>query len=137
MNTALGMQPVKKTSHIEIMRNIGKGAGLLALYLGVLSSQGIIQSLIPFHIIAGVILGTLIFMLSFQAAQAGVLNWVVAFALVWSIGMGLSGIFHDFILPNHQTLAQVLHVVSGIGAIGISEMLAATTQNLRAKRTNK
>lgn len=118
------MLSVTKESGTSLMMNITKAAGALALYLGMLSWQGIIQSSIPFQIISGSILGLMIMVMGVQAARAGLPIWIVALALAWGVSFSLFSVSQMNILPDNQSITQVLHLVGGLGAIGISERLA-------------
>lgn len=118
------MLSVNKKSGSSLMQNIAKVTGVLALYLGILSWQGIIQSLIPFQIISGSILGLLIMVMGVRAARAGLPTWIAALALAWGVSFSLFGISQLNILPDNQLISQIVHLVGGLGAIGISERLA-------------
>lgn len=136
MNTTSIMQRVAKESETSVtqsviieygtslMRNIAKATGVLALYLGILSWKGIIQSPIPFHIISGSILGLLIMLMGVRASRAGLPIWTVALAMIWGISFSLISIYQMNIIPDNQSITQVLHLLGGLGAIGISERLA-------------
>ncbi len=100
--------------------------GLLALGLGLAFWTGTAESLVLLHILLGSLLTLALFVLVFQAYRAGVSTMLVGLAAIWAIGLPIYGIVQGRILPDtFQWLAQVLHALCAIGAMGLAEILAA------------
>ena len=100
--------------------------GLLGLSLGIAFWAGTAESLVILHILLGSLLTLALFVLVFQAYRAGVSTLLVGLAAVWAIGLPIYGLVQDRILPDtFEWLAQVLHLLCAIGAMGLAEILAA------------
>jgi len=99
--------------------------GLLQLVLGIVFWTGNAEKLVIAHILLGLVLTIALLLLTFRAYRTGVVRWLVIMAAVWAVGLPLWGILQEKIFPESLTwLAQVLHLLCGLGAIGIGEMLA-------------
>ncbi len=99
--------------------------GMIQLVLGIIFWTGNADKFVIVHILLGLILTIALFMLTFRAYRAGVLRWLVILAAVWAVGLPAWGLLQEKIFPESLTwLAQVLHLVCGLGAVGIGEMLA-------------
>jgi len=114
----------------SIVLNIAKSAGALALYLGILSWKGIIQSPIPFHIISGLILGLVLVVVGHQAIRAGFPMWMAVVVISGGVGFSIFGAVQNNLLHNYQSVMQVFHLVGGLAAIGISVRLANNKEKI-------
>jgi hypothetical protein len=114
MNTAI------KTARIAV-----RITGSLQIILGVLFWVGLLKALVPVHILSGVILVFGLWVLSILAARAGVKPVQVGLALGWGLVALLLGLTQKMLLvgPVHWII-QVLHLLVGMGAIGMAETLA-------------
>jgi len=113
-------------NNTTICKWIVRITGLLALGLGLAFWTGAAESLVILHILLGSLLTLALFVLVFQAYRAGVSTMLVGLAAIWAIGLPVYGLVQDRILPDtFQWLAQVLHLVCAIGAMGLAEILAA------------
>ena len=99
--------------------------GSLQIILGVLFWVGLLKALVPVHILSGVILVLGLWVLSILAARAGVKPGLVGLAIAWGLVAILLGLTQKMLLvgPAHWVI-QVLHLLVGVGAIGMAESLA-------------
>jgi hypothetical protein len=99
--------------------------GAITLLVGIIFWVSDNDSLIPWHILLGGIVTISLAILTYQAQRAGVSSWLVILAAVWTIGLPVYGLVQTRIFPEaYEWLAQVLHVLCALGAIGIAEMLS-------------
>ena len=76
------------------------------------------------HILLGSILTLALFVLTYQAYRAGVSKWMVLIAAVWAVGLPILGLAQNRIFPvDYNWIAEVLHLLCGVGAIGVGEIL--------------
>jgi hypothetical protein len=109
----------------KILQLILRIAGVIQLILGIVVWIGSADSLVSIHILLGVVITLALFLLVYQALRAGVNRWLVALAGLWAIGLPVWGMLQEHIFPGaYEWLAQVLHLLCGIGALGLAEMLA-------------
>ena len=112
---------MKNTSMLQMVIRI---TGMIQLILGLIVWVGKVDSFIWIHILIGSILTIALFMLVYQAYRAGVSRGFVLLAIVWAVGLPIWGLAQDKILPtSYLLISQILHVLCGLGAIGIGEML--------------
>ena len=100
--------------------------GLIELILGIIFWTGNAQALIRGHILLGGLLTLALFALVYLAYRAGVVRWLVAISAIWAIGLPIWGLIQSHIFPEaYLWLAQVLHLLCALGAMGLAEVLAA------------
>ena len=106
--------------------------GLFQLIIGVIFWVNQDDNLVPFHVFVGVILVLSLWIMVFLAARAGV-NWkMTALAFVWGLVVVILGLAQTQILPgNLHWLIEILHLVLGLGAIGLGEGLSARIKRLQ------
>ncbi|MHC1783755.1 MAG: hypothetical protein AB9891_13545 [Anaerolineaceae bacterium] len=99
--------------------------GLIQLVLGIIFWTGNARPLVMVHIFLGLVLTIALFVLTVRSYRAGVARWLVLLAAIWALGLPIWGMAQESILagPNNW-ISQVLHVLCGVGAIGIAEILA-------------
>ena len=100
-------------------------SGLLLLLLGIGIWTGRVDGVIPVHTLLGIVLVLSLWTLSYLAARAGVpMRWV-ALAAAWGLVAPILGLTQEGLLTGgwHWTI-QVLHLLIGLGAIGMGENLA-------------
>ena len=120
-------------NNTSIFQWIVRITGLLALTLGIVFWTGNAESLVIAHILLGCLLTLALFVLVYQAYRAGVSTMLVGLAAVWAIGLPVYGLLQDRILPeSYEWLAQVLHLLCAIGAMGLAEILGS-----KVRRTDK
>lgn len=111
---------------ISTAKIVARIAGSLALVLGILFRTGSAQSLVLFHILLGSLLTLTLFVLAYQAFRTGVSRWLIIVATVWAVGLPIWGVAHGRIFSEtYLWLAQVLHLLCAIGAMGLAEILGA------------
>jgi len=102
-----------------------RATGLLLIVLGALFWAGRARSLIPVHMLLGLILVLALWMLGVQAARAGAGTGFVLFTAAWGLAVLVLGMVQTRIAPGalHWTV-QALHLVVGLAAMGLAEGLA-------------
>jgi hypothetical protein len=117
----------------SLIRNIAKVAGILALGLGIIFWNGSSDSLVPVHIALGAILVISIMILAYQANKVGFSKGIVILAVVWGLSLSVFGLIQGSILVDNQSLVRIIHLMGGVGAIAMSEILAVETKKIKAK----
>ena len=113
---------MKNTS---ILRMVIQIIGLIQLVLGIVFWTGIADFLVIWHILLGSILVIALWVLAYQASCAGVAQWLVILTAVWGLVLPIWGLAQEKIFPgSYNWIAQVLHLLCGVGAVGMAEMLA-------------
>lgn len=109
----------------NFLQNLVRIAGTIQLISGFVFWSGNAEALVPMHMLLGSILTLALFGLAYQAYRAKVTPWLVILAVVWGIGLPVWGILQEKIFPgSYNWISQVLHLVCGLGAIGLAEILA-------------
>ena len=99
--------------------------GLIMIVLGVLFWTGNALNLIGLHMLLGLTLVLLLWVLAIMAARGGVSLGLVALAMIWGLIVVALGMTQNRLLPGDaHWVIKVLHLLVGIGAIGIAERLA-------------
>ena len=100
--------------------------GLFQLIIGVIFWVNQDDNLVPFHILIGVILVLSLWIMALLAARAGVSWKMTGLSFVWGLVVVILGLTQTQILPgNLHWLIEVLHLLLGLGAIGLGEGLSA------------
>ncbi|MGH2457476.1 MAG: hypothetical protein ACRDIY_01250 [Chloroflexota bacterium] len=108
-----------------IFQNLVRATGLIQIALGILFWTGHALSLIPLHMLDGILFVLCFWTLAVLAARAGVGTGLVAMALVWGLIVVVLGMTQTRILPGDaHWVVQVVHLLVGVGAITQSERLA-------------
>ncbi len=120
---------------VTISQWVIRVCGVLALILGILFWTGNApDALIPVHITLGVLVTLALWALGFMFGRARGGNWGLAsVAIVWGIlviGVGGSQIGQD---PS--TIVKILHLLIGLTAIGIGEMVGGRYKRLNVAQT--
>ena len=109
---------------VNAIRMLIRLLGLVLIVLGVLFWTGNALTLIPIHMLVGIILVLALWVLAILAARAGVGPWPVVLAIVWGLIVPILGVTQTQLLPGSaHWVIQVLHLVVGLGAIGQAEAL--------------
>jgi len=99
---------------------------VVQLLLGVLFWTGNALDLVPLHQTIGFLLVFGLWTLAALAARAGVRPPLVALAAVWGLVVPVLGLNQTRLLVGSaHWLIEVLHLLVGLGAIGLAENLAA------------
>lgn len=118
---------------VKVTQWVLRISALLALILGILFWTGSApDALIPVHIILGILVTVSLWVLGFLFGRARGGNWGLAsVAIVWGIlviGLGGSQIGQQ----NISTVIKITHLLLGLLAIGIGEMVAGRYKRLNA-----
>jgi uncharacterized membrane protein len=110
--------------------------GLFQLIIGVIFWVNQDDNLVPFHILVGVVLVLSLWIIAFLAARAGVSRKMAALGFIWGLVVVILGLTQTEILPgNLHWLIEVLHLVLGLGAIGLGEGLSARIKGLQQPKS--
>jgi hypothetical protein len=117
---------------LTIAQMLVRITGVLALILGLLFWAGDALTLIPVHMLLGVLLVLALWLLAATASQMGVPIGMTAGAAVVGLIALILGVTQDGLLPGSaHWVIQVLHLLLGLAAVGSGEMIGA---RLRRKR---
>lgn len=109
--------------------------GPILIILGVLFWTGNADALIPLHMLLGITLVLLLWALAILGAIAGVNLGFVALALAWGLIVPILGLTQFRLLPGSMHwLIQVLHLLVGLGAIGLADNLARIIKRRQSLR---
>jgi hypothetical protein len=98
---------------------------LVQLALGVLFWTGNATGLVDLHQLLGILLVLALWTQAVLAARAGVEPRLVAVAAVWGLLVPIVGLTQTSLLTGSlHWLVQVIHLLLGIGLIGLAERLA-------------
>ena len=113
---------MKTTSILQMVIRV---LGLIQLILGIVFWTGNALFLVICHILLGCILTLALLTLTYQAFRAGAATWLVVVATVCELALPIWGLAQRHILPaSFLWLAQVLHLLCGVGIVGVAELLA-------------
>jgi hypothetical protein len=99
--------------------------GLILITLGLLFWTGNADNLIPVHMLLGIALVLALWILAVLAAIAGVNLALVVVAALWGFVVPILGLTQTRLLPGAaHWLIQVLHLLVGITAIALAQILA-------------
>ena len=118
---------------VTVAQNLVRVCGLILIVLGVLFWSGNALTLIPLHILVGLVLVLALWAMAFLAARAGVRPGLVILAFLWGLLVPIFGLTQDqMLLGDVHWVIRVLHLLVGLGAIGQSEGLAVRIRQARA-----
>ena len=101
--------------------------GLIMIVLGLLFWTGNALNLIGLHMMLGIVLVILLWVLAIMAARSGVSLGLVALGIAWGLIVVALGMTQNRLLPGDaHWVIKVLHLLVGIGALGIAERLAGS-----------
>jgi hypothetical protein len=106
-------------------------SGPTALVLGVLFWTGNALTLIPLHMLAGMVLILSLWTLAILAAVSGVPRGLVALAIVWGLIVPILGMSQTRLLPGllHWVI-RVLHLLVGIVAMSLGQGLVSRIKQI-------
>ena len=113
---------------LKIAQMLVRITALIQIVLGVLIWAGLVKTLIPVHILSGLVLVISLWVIAALAGRAGANLWLVGLAVVCGILVSWLGLIQAQLLlgPAHWVI-RVVHLLLGIGAIGLAEGLAPRT----------
>lgn len=99
-------------------------SGILLLVLGVIFWTGNLDSLHLVHILLGLLLVLGLWTLAFLAIRARVAVRLAALGLAWGVIAPVLGLTQvNLLTGGRHWVIQVLHLLIGLGAIGLAELL--------------
>ncbi|GAC1393119.1 MAG: hypothetical protein NVS4B12_16590 [Ktedonobacteraceae bacterium] len=110
-------------------------SALLALILGIIFWTGNAPgALVSVHMLLGILVTLSLWVLGFLFGRAEGGNWgLAAVAIVW--GLLVVGVGSLQIGQDPSTIVKIIHLLIGLLAIGIGEMVAGRYKRLNAART--
>lgn len=104
--------------------------GFVQIVLGLLVWTGHAESLVTVHIAVGLLLSLDLLVAAGLGLRAGARPGLWMLALAWSAGMPVFGLTQAGLLPGSaHVVAQVIHLLAGLAAIGLVEALAASSRH--------
>jgi hypothetical protein len=126
------------TTATNVIRWIIRIVGLILIVLGLLFWSGNALALIPIHMLLGIVLVLVLWIQAGLAARAHVNLGFVALAVVWGLIVLILGITQAQLLPGDaHWIIRVLHLLVGMGAIGLAEGLATRIERARTPRSQE
>jgi hypothetical protein len=105
---------------------VARLSGLIVLILGLLFWTGQYLQFVQLHMGFGVVLVLALWTLAFLAFRAGVDRSIVAIAVAWGLAVPILGGVQLNLPPGGgYGIVRVIHLLLGLGAIGLAERLAA------------
>jgi hypothetical protein len=117
------------------LNGVTRGTGAINIVLGLMFWTGNALNLVPFHMLAGLILVAALWTLAILALIAGVVRPLAFVGLGWGAAAIVLGLTQNAppLLGNVHAMVQAFHFLLGLGAIGQSEGLGrALRSNVRA-----
>ena len=124
---------------VTILQMLVRLCFVILLVLGILFWTGHSLSLIPLHMIVGIVLVVSLWLTSIIAAIARAPIGLVIVGLIWGLIVVALGIEQTTLLVgSSHWIVQVLHLLVGMGAIGLNERLASLAKRrLAGSATNR
>jgi hypothetical protein len=124
------MEEIMRTT-IYVTNLLIRLTGAIQIVLGLLIWVGLADTLITVHILSGVLLVVSLWVLAFACLQIGMDGPFAGVAIVWGLIILVLGLTQNQILPgSSHWVIQVLHLLVGLGAIGLGEGLAARASRI-------
>lgn len=118
----------------SIAHTVLRITAVVQIVLGLLFWTGNAYSLIPVHMLSGLILVLALLVLAIAGGVAGVSRGLVALAIVWSFIVPIFGVTQTQLLPGPaHWVIEVLHLLVGLAAIGMGEQLARRIEARRRR----
>jgi hypothetical protein len=103
--------------------------GLIEILLGLAFWTNNGLSLVPVHMLVGLILVITLWVLAVLAARTGVSMGLVALAAVWGLIVPILGVMQTQLLPGGaHWVIEVIHLLVGLVAIGLGNRLATMSE---------
>lgn len=116
--------PMKTTA--TVLQMLIRITGVILIILGGLFWSHSALQWMGLHMILGFVLVIALWMLAFLGARAGVSAGMVSVALVWGLVVVIVGVKQTSLMPGSaHWVIQVVHLVLGLGAMGLGEALGA------------
>lgn len=110
---------------ITTLQMLIRVTGLIQIVLGVSFWAGYMLNLVSVHMIVGLVLVLSLWVLAILAWRSGVQFGFVALAIVWGLIVLVLGVMQTGLLPGAaHWVIQIIHLLVGLGAMGLGERLA-------------
>lgn len=117
------------------LRVLVSAIGAIMVVLGLLFWSGNADALIPLHMLLGIVLVLLLWVIAGMALVARVNPILALVALVWGLVVPILGVTQERILPTSaHWIIQVLHLLVGLTAIALANILARQIMQSSATR---
>ncbi|WP_097461308.1 hypothetical protein [Mangrovitalea sediminis] len=104
---------------------------LIAIIMGIALWTGHLFHLAPLHMAMGSIAVLALWVIAFQAKRRGVTGGLIWVAIVWGlVELVFGGAQVQILTGSMHWLTQVVHLLLGIGVIGLGEALAGRAKRL-------
>lgn len=111
------------------VRLLVRAAGVTQILLGMLFWSGYASGLIPVHVLIGFVLVLGLWTLALLGLRGGAHRGLIAIASLWGLMVPVLGLTQEQLLPGAMHwIVQILHLIVGVGAMGIAEILASQTR---------
>ncbi len=112
-------------SAVSAVQLLVRFTGVIQLVLGVAFWTGNALGLVDLHQLLGILLVLGLWTLAAMAHRAGVPGGLVAVAALWGLVVPIFGLTQRELLPGSaHWVIQVVHLLLGIGLLGLAENLA-------------
>jgi len=112
------------SSAVTTLRILVRLCGLLLIILGILFWTGHALGLVQAHMVIGLVLAVVLWVLAFLGAKRGVGGGFATLVAVWALVMVVFGAMHTRLMPGSaHWVIQVLHLLVGIVALGLGDRL--------------
>lgn len=103
---------------------------LVALVMGILFWTGNIQNLIPIHMLIGILVVLCLWVIGLAQGFTKGANFGLALAtFILGLALAIVGLYQTRWLPgSSHWIIQVIHLLLGLSAIGLGEMIYARTK---------
>jgi hypothetical protein len=109
--------------------------GLVIIALGLLFWSGNALSLVPLHMLLGLLLVSLLWTLAIMGARAHLPAGLVVLGIVWGFVVPTLGLLQTNLLTGDlHWIVRATHLLVGLIAIGLAEGLAASIRRVSAAR---
>jgi hypothetical protein len=99
--------------------------GVLQIVLGLAFWTGNALGLVDLHMLNGILIVLLLWVMAGLAARAGVQPGLAAAAAVWGLIVVFLGLYQEQLLPGSaHVLIEILHLLVGLAALALAENLA-------------
>jgi hypothetical protein len=111
---------------VNVVQQLVRATWVVQLVLGLAFWTGNATGLVDLHMLVGFLFVLGLWTMAGLAARAGVQPGPVALTAVWGLAVPVLGLNQQGLLPGSaHWLIEVLHLLVGVVAIGLSETLAA------------
>ncbi|HKT39606.1 MAG TPA: hypothetical protein VJR48_14615 [Ktedonobacterales bacterium] len=119
----------------NVLRILVSAIGVVMIVLGLLFWTGNAFALLPLHMLLGIALVLMLWIIAVMALVARVNPILALIALVWGLIVPILGITQDQLLPGSlHWLIQALHLLVGLVAIALANILARQIAQASATR---